>query len=133
MHYFFFKANITPTVELNALAMKRGEPATYIVEQHEPISSASPVNLNLIAQTNVYANFHNYSRHNQYQNAYTPSSRFNNNDKRLMNNRGGGGSNNGISPDGTEETYHVTLQVGQRKFIGIGKTLQSARHNAAAK
>ena len=25
----YFSANITPTVELNALAMKRGEPAVY--------------------------------------------------------------------------------------------------------
>lgn len=29
---FCFKGNLTPTVELNALAMKRGEPAVYLAE-----------------------------------------------------------------------------------------------------
>lgn len=27
--YYYFSDNITPTVELNALAMKRGEPTVY--------------------------------------------------------------------------------------------------------
>ena len=30
-----FLANITPTVELNALAMKRGEPTSYKVIEHQ--------------------------------------------------------------------------------------------------
>lgn len=33
----------------------------------------------------------------------------------------------------TEDPFKVTLQVGQRKFVGIGYTLQSARHDAASK
>ncbi len=33
----------------------------------------------------------------------------------------------------SEDPYKVTLQVGQRKFVGIGHTVQSARHDAASK
>lgn len=36
-------------------------------------------------------------------------------------------------PTASEEPYKVTLQVGQRKFVGIGHTVQSARHDAASK
>ena len=45
--YLFFAVNITPTVELNALAMKRGEPAVYTfldtVRPHgqQPLASGS--------------------------------------------------------------------------------------------
>lgn len=31
------------------------------------------------------------------------------------------------------ESYKITLQVGQRKFLGEGNTLQAARHDAASR
>ena len=45
----FIPANITPTVELNALAMKRGEPATYTVMETTtttPPATTNKANLN---------------------------------------------------------------------------------------
>lgn len=33
----------------------------------------------------------------------------------------------------TPESYKITLQVGQRKFLGEGHTLQAARHDAASR
>lgn len=43
-------------------------------------------------------------------------------------------SNYNYPPAGSnDDPYKVTLEVGSRKFLGIGNTLQSARHDAASK
>lgn len=38
-----------------------------------------------------------------------------------------------MPPRPNDDPYRVKLQVGNRKFEGIGNTLQSARHDAASK
>lgn len=41
--------------------------------------------------------------------------------------------NNYPPPGTTEDPYKVTLEIGNRSFLGIGNTLQAARHDAASK
>jgi len=84
--------SITPTVELNALAMKRGEPAVY-----KPIEMPRP-------QYYPPPNFDFRGMYNQrYHYPRGPS------------------------------IFYVSLKVGQREFIGEGRTRQAARHSAADK
>uniref|UniRef100_A0A4D5RA94 Double-stranded RNA-binding protein Staufen-like protein n=1 Tax=Scolopendra viridis TaxID=118503 RepID=A0A4D5RA94_SCOVI len=83
--------NVTPTVELNALAMKRGEPAVYkIIEPHR--HHYVPPNFNF---RGMYNQRYHYQR--------------------------------------TPQMFYVSLSVGNRAFLGEGRTSQAARHNAAAK
>ena len=39
----------------------------------------------------------------------------------------------GYARTGPHATYYVSLRVGQREFVGEGRTRQLAKHNAAAK
>lgn len=86
--------SITPTVELNALAMKRGEPAVYhpIEMQPRPPQFYPPPNMDFRGM---------YNQRYHYPRAPT--------------------------------VFYVSLKVGQREFIGEGRTRQAARHNAADK
>lgn len=107
--------NITPTVELNALAMKRGEPTVYNVT-----STTS-----LVGPQGAY-NSSGTSHFNQRgPNAYQP--------RRFLNQRGAGSFQSGRLPPHYTETFHVTLQVGNRTFSGMGPTQQAARHDAASR
>jgi double-stranded RNA-binding protein Staufen len=107
--------NITPTVELNALAMKRGEPTVYNVTS----TTAPPMHG---MPPNVPPPQFNPRGANPYQ------------QRRFPNQRGGGNFQNGrFSGHYGTETFHVTLHVGNRTFSGMGPTQQAARHDAAAR
>lgn len=107
--------NITPTVELNALAMKRGEPTTYTVIS---MTSSNPMGANPYGQPpppyGVRAN---------------PSFR-----GKFPSQRGGGSMPGRFNPQFTgTEIFQATLTVGTRVFTGTGPTQQAARHDAAAR
>ncbi|XP_048363486.1 double-stranded RNA-binding protein Staufen homolog 2 isoform X2 [Sphaerodactylus townsendi] len=82
--------SITPTVELNGLAMKRGEPAIYRPLDQKPAP-------------NYRANYNFRGMYNQRYHCPVP------------------------------KIFFVQLTVGDREFLGEGKTRQAARHNAAMK
>lgn len=111
------KSNITPTVELNALAMKRGEPTVYTLVE-------SP-------------QFHHYNYHHRgiYSQPYNDHFSF-------AYGRGKpnfrGAFNNRIDPryygtGGKAPMYKVVVKVGEREFSGEGTSAQAARHDAASK
>lgn len=98
-----FTGHLPPTVELNALAMKRGEPTIYTFK-HAPPANPQPF-------VNQYGNIPNHLRifnppYPQMNRAYHAKS---------------------------EGLYLVTLKVGDREFIGKGVTAQAARHDAASR
>lgn len=106
--------NITPTVELNALAMKRGEPTTYTV-----VSMTNPMGAN-----NPYGQPPPPFGHRgnpSFRGKYPPQ-------------RGGTSMSARFNPQfaGTE-IFQATLTVGTRVFTGTGPTQQAARHDAAAR
>uniref|UniRef100_A0AAR2JC72 Double-stranded RNA-binding protein Staufen homolog 2 n=1 Tax=Pygocentrus nattereri TaxID=42514 RepID=A0AAR2JC72_PYGNA len=82
--------SITPTVELNGLAMKRGEPAIYRPLDPKPVP-------------NYRANYNFRGIFNQRYHYPVP------------------------------KVFYVQLTVGNKEFIGEGRTRQAARHNAAMK
>jgi len=106
---------ITPTVELNALAMKRGEAAVYkSIEPQQP----------------PYYHQHNMDFRGLYNQRYHQYMR-GGRDPRC---RGSGV----LWPVGyhyprMNRAFYVALRVGHREFIGDGPTRQAARHNAAQK
>lgn len=107
--------NITPTVELNALAMKRGEAAIYkAIEPQQPPYYHQPG----MDYRGLYS-----QRYHQYMRASR--------DPRY---RGSGV----LWPlryhyPRMNRPFYVSLRVGHREFIGDGPTRQAARHNAAQK
>ena len=115
--------NITPTVELNALAMKRGEPTVYNVT-----STTNPTNpvMQQMPPNGQYSN--------QPPNQYNPRGGNPYQQRRFPNQRGGGNFQNGrFNGHYGTETFHVTLHVGNRSFSGMGATQQAARHDAASR
>lgn len=121
---------LTPTVELNALAMKRGERTLYLLETVPPNPYvAQPGNAYGFHRNNMYGpgqprygydqsrtrgrgNYHmNYDQryaYNQYKTHNYPHQPGN-------------------------EMFNVILRVGTREYTGEGHTVQAARHNAASK
>ncbi|KAF7997423.1 hypothetical protein HCN44_005994 [Aphidius gifuensis] len=99
-----YTSHLPPTVELNALAMKRGESTIYTFKQ-------APSNQQLF----IPQNFGNLPNH---QRSFTPNYQ----QVRSMNSYP---KNDGL--------YLVTLTVGEREFIGKGVTAQAARHDAASR
>lgn len=113
--------NITPTVELNALAMKRGEPTVYnVMSQPSNVMHGMPPTNGQFSAANQPQNSQFNSRQmNPYQQRRFanqrpnfPSGRFNHH---------------------FAEIFNVTLHVGSRSFSGTGPTAQAARHDAAAR
>jgi len=105
---------ITPTVELNALAMKRGEAAIYkSIEPQQPPYYHQP-NMDFRGMYNQrYHQYHRVGRDPRYRGSgimfplrYYPR---------------------------MSRAFYVSLRVGHREFIGDGPTRQAARHNAAQK
>ncbi|VEN64007.1 unnamed protein product [Callosobruchus maculatus] len=118
---------VTPTVELNALAMKRGERTVYVVE-----NGGLPPHQGYLAQTGYYP------RHNLY-NAQQQPQRFAYDGRRNIrghypyhDNRYYGQFRPG-APHNPGDPYTVRLRVGEREYPGQGYTVQAARHDAAAK
>ncbi|XP_030746338.1 double-stranded RNA-binding protein Staufen homolog 2-like isoform X3 [Sitophilus oryzae] len=119
---------VTPTVELNALAMKRGERAVYVVESGAP-SHQGYLNqpgyfprhsLNYPQAQPRYGydtrrNIRGYSYDNRYYGQYRP----------------------GVPHHSQGDPYTVRLRVGEREYpgtqFGHGATVQAARHDAASK
>ncbi|XP_059615052.1 double-stranded RNA-binding protein Staufen homolog 2 [Phlebotomus argentipes] len=138
--------NITPTVELNALAMKRGEQTIYMNDHPirgmngmQPYAQTSgnggflPTHpLTQQYNSHQYGNYHSRNVAGVYQHQL---SRFQGFDKRPLTrsfpqrNVASFGHFGGNS----FEPYRVTLTVGERKFVGVGATQQAARHDAAAR
>lgn len=123
--------NITPTVELNALAMKRGEPTVYNVTSQPnnvmhgmPPSTGQPFNPNLPPPSQG-SQFNPRNGGGSNVNSLYPQRRF-------PNQRSAFPTNNRYSSH-FSETFHVTLHVGNRQFTGMGPTAQAARHDAAAR
>lgn len=99
--------HLPPTVELNALAMKRGEPTVYTFRHAPPAMSTPPQQFMPHA---AYGNFSHLRMFNPRYPAY----------------------NRGYHPE-TQSMYLVSLKVGVREFIGRGMTGQAARHDAASR
>ncbi|XP_049776933.1 double-stranded RNA-binding protein Staufen homolog 2-like isoform X1 [Schistocerca cancellata] len=125
------KSNITPTVELNALAMKRGEPAVYTFI--EPPHNGTPHNMYLPPPPH---NFNYRGMYNQVR-GYP-----------FDQNRRGIGPRPPPYPGCEPQRFHhygkipaafhppmfyVSLRVGSREFIGEGMSGQAAKHDAASK
>ncbi|XP_031786214.1 double-stranded RNA-binding protein Staufen homolog 2 isoform X1 [Nasonia vitripennis] len=96
--------HLPPTVELNALAMKRGEPTVYTFRHAPPAAATAPQQF--VA--------HGYSNFPRMFNPRYPA------------------YNRGFNPE-PQGIYLVTLKVGEREFIGRGVTGQAARHDAASR
>lgn len=117
---------VTPTVELNALAMRRGERTTYVIENGNPNSQHQ-----FIPQPPYFQTRYNYNmqqsqprfdgrrnirpghygyQDNRYYNQYRPG-----------------------APHNPGEAITVRLKVGEREYPGQGYSVQAARHDAASK
>ncbi|XP_058834357.1 double-stranded RNA-binding protein Staufen homolog 2 [Topomyia yanbarensis] len=154
--------NITPTVELNALAMKRGEPTIYETEMVDaPIATKYSTNTHsppVAPQPAVRGggphyfsvpppgSYGGYHRNNTMYNNPPPGGvRYGAPPPNSYNRRNPMGSksdyprgyyyNHHMPPlaPHVPEVYKVTLHVGERTFLGEGHTLQAARHDAAAR
>ncbi|XP_055619662.1 maternal effect protein staufen isoform X2 [Toxorhynchites rutilus septentrionalis] len=154
--------NITPTVELNALAMKRGEPTVYESEEVvvTPKYTHPPPGRPNAPQPNVSGGGHSYfpapppgthyscfHRNNGMYNSAPPTGvRYGAPQHQTYGRRNPiGGKMDYHSrgyyynhhmphvPQSVPELYKVTLHVGERTFLGEGHTLQAARHDAAAR
>lgn len=122
------KSNITPTVELNALAMKRGEPTVYTFVELPSFGHYMPPHNNYNYKRGVYTQVrpqftpmgtYDYSRRNiTAPPQQAPYPRFN--QQRYYGAKG-------------PSLYKVNVKVGEREFSGEGPTPQAARHDAAAK
>lgn len=123
---------MTPTVELNALAMKRGERPVYIIENgtapnpNPYLPSYYPRNMYTSPQTRYgfdgrrpvrghYPSYHDGRYYGQYRAAMTAAP-----------NPVTGGPQN-------HDPYTVRLHVGEREYPGVGYSVQAARHDAASK
>ncbi|XP_011505196.1 PREDICTED: double-stranded RNA-binding protein Staufen homolog 2 [Ceratosolen solmsi marchali] len=95
--------HLPPTVELNALAMKRGEPTIYTFRHAPPATTPAPQQF--IAHGFTFPRIFT-PRYSTYNRGFHPE------------------------PQGI---YLVTLKVGEREFIGRGTTGQAARHDAASR
>lgn len=147
--------NITPTVALNALAMKRGEPTVYETEQMVPTLPPPPPPHGTFFTAPPPPNshyggggggYHHRTNGGMYSNPPPPGAvRYGAPAPNAYNRRN-------MKPDyhsrgylynhhhhmqpmvhPAPESYKVTLHVGERTFLGEGITLQAARHDAAAR
>ncbi len=111
--FFLFSANITPTVELNALVMKRSEPAKYsfVDPRTNPpavLPAPAPIPAPVVAVPSVppppLTAGAVVARH-------PPPPPH--------------------PPPHPPPQFHVRLTVGEREFSGLGSTAQAAKHDAA--
>lgn len=147
---------LTPTVELNSLAMKRGERTLYLLKNvpHNPyMATGQPNNAYGFHRNNVYgptggqprynysdgrgaargggrgnANNHYISHEQRYvYNQYKPY-----NYPHQAPPPGTPGAPSATGTAATGEMFSVILRVGSREYTGEGHTVQAARHNAAS-
>ncbi|KAJ8979892.1 hypothetical protein NQ317_017515 [Molorchus minor] len=112
---------VTPTVELNALAMKRGERTVYVVE-----NGGVPPHQGYLTQPGYYP------RHNIY-NAQAQPQRYGYDARRNIRGHYPYHDNRYYGQFRPGDPYTVRLRVGEREYPGQGCTVQAARHDAAAK
>ncbi|KAK5639109.1 hypothetical protein RI129_011601 [Pyrocoelia pectoralis] len=115
---------VTPTVELNALAMKRGERTVYVLENGAPAPAQS-----YIPQASYYPR-HVY---NPGQPRYTYDPRRNNSARNYHTHYENRYYNQYRYQHPPGEPFSIRLRVGEREYPGMGYTVQAARHDAAAK
>ncbi|XP_044257055.1 double-stranded RNA-binding protein Staufen homolog 2-like isoform X3 [Tribolium madens] len=115
---------MTPTVELNALAMKRGERPVYIVENPPPHQG-------YINQAGYYPRQNIYGTQNQPRYGY--DTRRNMRPHYPYHENRYYGQYRPTGPHNPGDPYTVRLRVGDREYPGVGYTVQAARHDAAAK
>lgn len=115
-------ASVTPTVELNALAMKRGELAVYrpferhhVPAQNVASSAGAAGAIGGGASANAGGVTPAFANHAQAQLDYR-----------------GGYYNQRYRYPKPAHHFCVALKVGEREFVGEGETMQAARHNAAS-
>ncbi|BES91831.1 Double-stranded RNA Hypothetical protein motif [Nesidiocoris tenuis] len=125
------KSNITPTVELNALAMKRGEPTTYTLVETPVYNRGAYVNYcprrmynQPFMQPYPEYGFDRFGHPQRGKFDYRGAPRGCYNNYRMME----PGFYNSNPP-----LYKVLAKVGEREFFGEGTTAQAARHEAASK
>ncbi|XP_031638499.1 double-stranded RNA-binding protein Staufen homolog 2 [Contarinia nasturtii] len=99
---------VTPTVQLNALAMKRGIPTNYSYTYPKSYNEQTP---NLMRNTRMTKG---------------TKSRFYD---RFYNNR----PLRFVHHTTEDDPYRATVVIGDKQFSGTGLTLQSAKHDAASK
>ncbi|KAL1492755.1 hypothetical protein ABEB36_010959 [Hypothenemus hampei] len=121
---------VTPTVQLNALAMKRGERAVYVLEgnsQHQGyMTQPGYFPRNSLNYPQAQPRYNGYARGN-VRNHYGYDSRYY------------GQYRPNVPHHNQGDPYTVRLRVGDREYpeprstLGHGSTVQAARHDAAAK
>lgn len=99
---------ITPTVQLNALAMKRGIPTNYSY-QYPKSHNEQALNMTRNAR-NVKGN------NNKMRFRETPRNRL-----------------QYVQRTTEDDPYRVSVTIGDKQFSGTGLTMQLAKHDAAAK
>lgn len=122
---------VTPTVELNALAMKRGERTVYVVENGAP----HPPPQNYMSQPGYYPRHNMYGPQAQPRYGYDARrghsirGHYPHYDNRFYNTYKPAGGFQHAPGD----PFTVRLRVGEREYPGVGYTVQAAKHDAAAK
>ncbi|XP_055838752.1 maternal effect protein staufen [Episyrphus balteatus] len=140
------RTTITPTVELNALAMKLGQQTYYVFDPRTPqdLPNRDPANANgQYGQQGPNGPPHNNTRLSRkiefvsgggQQPQQQIMARFPPGKPKYP---GQIPSVNGVSPHFANapppELCKITLIVGKQKFVGSGRTLQSAKHDAASR
>uniref|UniRef100_V5GT21 Double-stranded RNA-binding protein n=1 Tax=Anoplophora glabripennis TaxID=217634 RepID=V5GT21_ANOGL len=118
---------VTPTVELNALAMKRGESTVYVVE-----NGGAPPHQGYLTQPSYYPRHSIYNTQTQPQ-RYGYDTRRNIRGHYPYHDSRYYGQFRPGAPHNPGDPYTVRLRVGEREYPGQGYTVQAARHDAAAK
>lgn len=136
------KSNITPTVELNALAMKLGQQTYYIFDPKQMENNTNyrsnsqhyEVNTNVLQQPpnmgvgeHIITNnkqFVNHKRQflSKFQNRYIP----------FQHSVPNGSVPGNFTYFPSTSPCKITLIVGTKQFVGVGRTLQQAKHDAAS-
>jgi len=143
---------VTPTVELNALAMKRGEPTVYSFlnpasakpdgsstsDQANKKEAPPPASTSTIATTPPTTKS---SSTKQLTNGNSGNSSLKSRHSSTVTSSSSRGPPSSSAPAAAGKSgngkcvhaYTVSLKVGQRQFLGEGHTQQAAKHNAASK
>uniref|UniRef100_A0A8D8VQD3 Double-stranded RNA-binding protein Staufen homolog 2 n=1 Tax=Cacopsylla melanoneura TaxID=428564 RepID=A0A8D8VQD3_9HEMI len=112
------RRNITPTVELNALAMKQGEITEYTFSEMPPYAQGSP---------DGGYHYHQAMFRGRGRGGVRGFRAFK---RGFHHTRGGAYPRPGLPY--TEGVYRVLLKVSDREYTGCGMSPQSARHDAAS-
>lgn len=124
---------VMPTVQLNALAMKRGMPTNYSYQYPKcyneqslnakanaaAAAAAAAATTTAAAITGIASNLR--------------LNHLNNNKMRFRDKQNNNRPTQYTHRTTEDDPYFVTVDIGDKKYIGTGLTLQSAKHDAASK